>query len=57
MKKIKVNFEEFKIKEDITMSYIASVIKYGFQCDLYDLINNPNASNKKIIKTLTDFML
>ena len=57
LKKIKVNFEEFKIKEDITMSYIASVIKYGFQCDLYDLIRSPNASNKKIIKNLTDFML
>ena len=34
------------------MSYIASVIKYGFQCDLYDLIRNPNASNKKLLKLL-----
>ena len=38
------------------MSYIASVIKYGFQCDLYDLIRNPNASNKKLLKNLTDFI-
>ena len=36
---------------------IASVIKYGFQYDLYDLIRNQNESNKKILKTLKDFML
>lgn len=58
LKKNQTKFEGFKIKQSITSSYIASVIKYGFQCDLYDLIKNPKSSSKKnIIKSLIEFML
>ena len=54
----KINFEDFKVNKNITHSYIAAIIKYGFRCDLYDLIKNPNAFNKKnTIKNLVDFMI
>ena len=39
------------------MSYVASVIKYGFQCDLYDLIEAQTHLTKKLLKLLQIYAL